>query len=407
MATPNLSCLPAEIHEIIFDDIEFHDALSVAYSSKELFLRLAPRVYEYVDLSTHNRERVETTSLTGGGTQWADVRPIRPPPAAMIRRQRSFLLSLLSDPGRGKYVRNFTWTLVFASDLKGDGVPIPADEILQYPETKIWDAFQCMVNVERLDLASLHGCYTPDLMQCPSSLFSSAILIRLLGRFSFRLASAILHSVDATQLEWLSLNDLQDWGQDADGTPMSLSEGRNLDGRIEHKNPDGSRGLVFPGPMRGLLPLLEGRCHSLISLFLRRPVEVETYSRVQSWSGAADEEVYSEWAAFIESVKPSLKFLAIEHGSEVIVDSRIAPWRISPPMETRFGRIVYPTIVKGPWPSLRQLELKSTGLGGGPAWPERWDVARAALLPRANLVDWGPDKPCPKFNGFQFVYVND
>ena len=399
--------MPAEIHDIIFKDMGFQDALSLLYSCKVLFVRMVPLIYENVNLSTHNRERVETTSPTGGGTQWADVRPIQPPPTTIIRRQHSFLLSLLRDPERGKYVRSFTWTLIFASDLKGDGLPLAADEILQYPETKIWDAFQSMVNVENLDFASLHGYYAPYLMQCPSSLFSSAISIRLLGRFSFRLASAILHSVDATKLEWLSLDDVQDWGQHADGTPNSLSEGYNLDVRVEDKNPDGNRGLVFPGSMRGLLPLLKGRCLSLTSLFLRRHLQAENSSRIKSWSAPADEEVYSEWAAFIESVKPTLECLTIEHGSDVTVGRFMIPQIVSPPIETHFGHIVYPVIVKGPWPSLQRLELRSTALVGSPDRHERWQEAREAIGPRAELVAWGPRKPCPKFNGFEFIYDSD
>ena len=404
MATPNIACMPAEIHDIIFESIEFKDALSLSYCCKTLFVRMVPLIYENVNLSTHNRERVETTSATGGGTRWADVRPIQSPPAAMIRRQHSFLLSLSRDPERGKYVRNFTWTLVFASDLNGDGISLPANEVLQYPETKIWDAFWSMVNVEKLDFASLHGYYAPYLLQCPSRLFSSAVSVRLLGRFSFRLASAILHSVDATKLEYLSLDDVQDWGQHADGMPISLSEAYNLDGRMEDKNPHGGRGLVFPGPMRGLLPLLEGQCLSLTSLFLRRPAETENRSRVKFWSSAADEEVYSEWAAFIESVKPTIQYLGIEHGRDVTIGRSMAFRTESHPIETHFGNHVYPTLVKGPWPSLRRLELSSTGLGGGPDWHERWQKARQALGPRAELMARRLRKPCPKFNGFDFIY---
>lgn len=128
----------------------------------------------------------------------------------MIHRQHSFLLSLLRYPEHGKYVRHLAWTLSFAPGIKGEGNQLLNGDILQVPETKFWEAFESMTNVENLDLASLHGCCTPYLMQCPSILFPSAVSIRLLGRFPFRLASAILHSVDATRLQQLCLDDVQD-----------------------------------------------------------------------------------------------------------------------------------------------------------------------------------------------------
>jgi hypothetical protein len=399
--TPNLSCLPTELHNVIFESCEQHDLLSLAQSSKALFLRTVPLIYRYVDLSTHNRE----PDFTGERDQWADVHPLRPPPVTMIHRQHSFLLNLLRYPEHGKYVRHLTWTLTFASDIKGEGNHLLTEDILQVPETKIWEAFENMANVQKLDLASLHGCCTPYLMQCPSSLFSSAVSIRLLGRFPFRLASAILHSVDATKLQQLCLDDVQDWGQRADGTPMPLSEGYCLVGKEEHKTPDGSRGIVFPGPMRGLLPLLEGRCLSLTSLFLRKAGQMyRSNMRMRYWSAAADEEVYSEWAAFIESVRPTLEVLVIEQGTSSMVQR---PNRISGPgrpMDIRFTRFVVPSLASGGWSSLQRMELRGTGVEKRPQRRENLAAIQGAIGPSAELViiPWAR-KPCPKFNGFDSV----
>lgn len=104
---------------------------------------------------------------------------------------------------------------------------------------------------------------------------------------------------------------------------MPLSEGCCLVSREEQKAPDGSRGIVFPGPMRGVLPLLEGRCLSLTSLFLRKAGQMyRSNKRTRYWSAAADEEVYSEWAAFIESVRPTLEVLVIEQGTSSMVQRR-------------------------------------------------------------------------------------
>lgn len=190
----NLLCLPTEIHNVVFESCEQHDPLSLAQSSKALFLSIVPLIYRHVDHSTHNRK----PDFTGERDRWADVHPLGPPPATMIHRQHSFILGLLRYPEYGKYVRHLAWTLMFASDIKREGTPLLAEDILQFPETKIWGAFENMVNVEKLDFASLHVGCTPYLIQCPSSLFSSSVSVRLLGRFSFQLTSTILHSVDAT-----------------------------------------------------------------------------------------------------------------------------------------------------------------------------------------------------------------
>lgn len=127
-------------------------------------------------LSTHNPPPLEYHSYPGGETPWANVHPLHPPPATMIHQQQSFLLALLKYPEYGQCVRYFRWTLMFASNIKGEGGPLPAKEILQYSEIETWDAFKGMVNIQKLDFVSLHANCTPYLLECPSSLFSSALL---------------------------------------------------------------------------------------------------------------------------------------------------------------------------------------------------------------------------------------
>lgn len=400
MMTPNLSCLPTELHNVIFESCEQHDLLSLAQSSKALFLSTVPLIYRYVDLSTHNRE----PDFTGERDQWADVHPLRPPPVTMIHRQHSFLLSLLRYPEHGKYVRHLTWTLTFASEIEREGTRLLAEDTLQFPETKIWNAFESMVNVEKLDLASLHVLCTPYLAQCPSSLFSSSVSIRLLGRFSFQLASAILHSVDATKLKQLCLDDVQDWGQHTDGTPMLSSDGYDLGGRTEHKNPDGSRGIVFPGPMRGLLPVLEGRCLSLTFLFLRKAGQICGCRPKNFLPTPADEEVYSEWVAFIESVKSTLKILIIEQGTNTMIQRPMCLKGGIRRMDARFRRMVIPCLESGGWSSLQRMELRGTGIETRSGRNGNVEAVQKAIGPTAELVvgQWA-EKPCPMFHGFDFV----
>ena len=408
MAIPNLACLPAEILDVICESCQQHDLLSLNRLSRALYRITAPLLYRLVNVSTHNREHATIPRSSTGMELWADVDPLCPPPVAMIRRQHSFLITLLMHPGYGRYVRSFTWTLIFASDIKGEGARLPAEKILQYPETKIWEAFRSMVNIEKLDLASLHYYYKPYLLECPSSLFSSASSIRLLGRFSFRLASAIVHAVDATKLKQLSLDDVQDWGQYADGTPTPASEGRNLNRRTEHQNPDGTRGLVFSGPMRGLLPLLKDRCLFLTHLFLRKAGQIENSPRMKNWSAPVDEEVYAEWAAFIESVKSSLKVLILEHGTATVIQHRRNRMTgdSGRPMDIRARRFLLSVLTNGGWSSLQKMELRGIGVERGMQrhLDQNVQAIEGAIGPSAELVmvKWA-QKPCPKFNGFEFV----
>lgn len=55
---------------------------------------------------------------------------------------------------------------MFASNIKGEGGPLPAKEILQYSEIETWDAFKGMVNIQKLDFVSLHAKCTPYLLEC-------------------------------------------------------------------------------------------------------------------------------------------------------------------------------------------------------------------------------------------------
>ena len=86
----------------------------------------------------------------------------------------------------------------------------------------------------------------------------------------YGLATSILYSIDPSKLERLALDNLQDEGQYADGSPMNYDDGSNPQAHTQTINPDGSRGFVFPGPIRGVLKPLEGRCTALKHLLLRK-----------------------------------------------------------------------------------------------------------------------------------------
>lgn len=143
---------------------------------------------------------------------------------------------------------------------------------------------------------------------------------------------------------------------------MLCSEGYDLDGKIEHETSDGSRDIVFPGPMRGLLPLLEGQCLSLTFLFLRKAGQICGCRPKNFPPAPADEEVYSAWVAFIEYVKLTLKVLIIEQGTNTMIQRPMCLKGGIRRIDARFRRIVIPCLESSGWSSLQRMELRGTGI---------------------------------------------
>lgn len=396
MASTGISTLPVEIFQEILKYCSQFQLAQLAQTSHSVLQHVIPFLYRTVDVSTHNRLAAEDPGPHYGILQCADSKPLRATPPQALRRQHSLLHALIHHPEYATYVREFTWTLLFVSDV---GKPNPHElppTLISYPETKIWDVFSLLTNVQKLDLASLHGYYVPYAAACPPTLFSSATSIRLLGWMSHALAVSILHSIDPTKLTHLALDDLQDWGQYTDGRPMSRDDGSRIRYRTESTHPDGSRGEVFPGPMRGLLPRLEGRCSSLTTLHLRMAGIENPYR--SDYSVKADEQAYMEWAWFLNSVRPTLQHLSIEQGCVIPVPPPCssgagAPWR---PMDHHLEVFVLPCLRSGPWEALRRVELRGVAL----RMAEARRIRKAMGDSGEVLLGWNSARPCDRFNGF-------
>ncbi|MCJ1336466.1 hypothetical protein MMC09_001742 [Bachmanniomyces sp. S44760] len=392
MACIDLQSLPGEL---IYSILEFCDSSSILafmITGSYLFTSGIPALYRDVDLSIHNREPERDTASMYKPVLWADQTPLRSTPPSFLKRQHNFIYSILKRPELAKYVHHFSWTLVFSSDSGRPWPDVLPEMLLEPPETEIWNVFEKMTNVRTLDLASLHVHWIPYAQDCPSKLFSSATSIRLLGWMSYSLATSILHSVTAERLRHLALDDLQDWGQEYDGKPISWFYGHDIRGLQEYSDDSTTRGEVFPGPMRRLLQPLEGKCHQLTSLFLRKAGQEHAF--VQDFNEKADEEVYIEWASFVRTVKPTLKSLVFEQAGKQRLS--ISGTR---PMDDRFVTHFLPCILDGQWQCLESLDVRGVNLGDDYAIMVEALANNNVQISNTETTE----KPCAKFNGFMHV----
>ncbi|PGH10717.1 hypothetical protein AJ79_05308 [Helicocarpus griseus UAMH5409] len=165
------------------------------------------------------------------------------------------------DPYLALHVREFSWTLIW---MDFD------DEAFSGIDYELWTVFSRLVNVQRLDLASLHQISSePFIRQNPPRLFPAVKDLRLLGWMHRGLVEAIINSLNPAALYRLKLDFLQDEGAFPNGAPMTdyaASQcAHNLKNKIYppkdsiddelYKRQQTKRACVFPGPM--WLPLLQ------------------------------------------------------------------------------------------------------------------------------------------------------
>ncbi|MCJ1400119.1 hypothetical protein MMC11_003323 [Xylographa trunciseda] len=258
--------------------------------SRQFHFLARPLLYNNVDLSYHDDGYFDP----GKGFDWRYVYDTDEP----VSRQHAFLRTLTDRPAYGRFVRSFKWTLSWSPKDERQW-PIELQEI----ELTTWNVFRSLAKVKTVDF----GCLA---LHCSKH---SALRLHVFG-----LAAAIMHSVDPATLESITLDDLQDVGQYPNGLPIAEDHAADLRLIKESTRPDGSRGLVFPGPMRELLRPLQGQCSNLKFLYIRRCGQklIQDDGSEMVWSNTAEEGAYMEYASFLDSVKSSLRSFHFEQGHE-------------------------------------------------------------------------------------------
>ncbi|MCJ1476433.1 hypothetical protein MMC13_005099 [Lambiella insularis] len=273
----------------------------------------------------------------------------------LLQRQRAFISTLLKKPHYGELVRWLTWT---NRTLYND-----VDE--QIAERNLWTALSTLRKVHTVDIVS--QIWDREIDPPPPRLFPAAQTLRLGGVFSFALLRSILHGADPAQLQSLDLDNLHDLGQLCDGE--DLPPGTDLSMETETFEANGTSRLRHTGPMRNHLRSLLGRCTSLRYLSLRSVGQDDAFDHY--WSATKDEERYAEAAAFLASVKSTLRTFVFEQGlqpEEGIYNSCGPRQRTGfgmskavRPMDTRFVEYILPVLLEEPWPNLREVIIRGVG----------------------------------------------
>lgn len=381
MLSAAIHSLSTELLYTILSFCNLRDVLAIARVCKEFSDLALPIIYRAVDLSVHNRPLkfdrrwwgIDYVARPGDTLSWEyDNSYPRVPMEPLAVKQQSFLNALLQNPILGLHVRTFAWTIRDSWDPAG---PLPAKSKGERPtfkavspDTRMWEAFQLLTNVQQLDLCSLHRRWDDLYLRTPPpKLFSTIEQLRLSGVMYCQTVNSILNSINLSNLKSLDLNALQDPGRFKDKVPGNLNQpgypGWNPERLLFDPNVPETKDLVHPGPMRGILPVLQGRCTALCSLSIRKP---GIFADIDQFHHIADDQFIQEFALFLRSVKPTLQQLDYEIGHPFGIDQTDT---VYPPQRDSYGnqqfvRYLLPALLEPEWPAIQALRISGVSWMG-------------------------------------------
>jgi hypothetical protein len=317
--------LPPDVLQIVFQELagDYEALVNVSLTCSAWQSLAQPSVYREVDISSHNNGRQPQLECEMRPLVYADYDgEFRP--QNLVSRQRTFLRRMVDQPQLAKYVKSFTWTLIWLDFDEQDLTEI---------DLQTWDVFSNLTNVTYLDLASLHRHEDDEYVrQNPAVLFPKVRDLRLLGWMHRGLVRAIVTSLDSSKIQSLRLDYLEDEG----AFPNGESLGEDTATRLAHharrkdnaqrpspKTTDGSyiyddhlilrqetgKAFIFPGPMWLPLYLLSAHAmDSLTHLQIKVP-PFSFYTDLRSY-----QTLFRQTANFTAKVKGTLKSLVIVFG---------------------------------------------------------------------------------------------
>jgi hypothetical protein len=320
--------LVPDVLQLVFRQLAGDNAtlLNISLTCRAWRSLVLPAVFQVVDISSHNNGRQPQHESSVRTLVYADYSgEFRP--QNLVSRQRAFLRLVTDKPELVRYVKSFTWTLIWLDNWWESNSD---DDHLTKIDRQTWDVFGRMVNVTHLDLASLHRIDEDEyIRQNPAILFPYVRDLRLLGWMHRGLVRAIILSLEPRKLRSLKLDYLEDEG----ALPNGESLGEDIAVRYAHharsgkpfdnwrpETNDGSdiyhddliirqetgNAFVFPGPM--WLPLYLLSAHAMVSL-THLQVKVAPFDReidVRSYN-----TLFHQTASFIAKIKETLKSLII------------------------------------------------------------------------------------------------
>ena len=317
--------LPPDVLQLVFQQLvgDNEALLNISLTCSAWRSLARPSVYRVVDISSHNNGRQFQLECEMRPLVYADYDG-EYRPRNLVSRQRAFLRLMVNEPQLARYVRSFTWTLIWLDFDEVDLIDI---------DLQTWSVFGRMTNVTCLDLASLHRNEDDEyIRENPAALFPKVTDLRLLGWMHRGLVRSILKSLDPGKLQSLRLDYLEDEG----AFPNGESLGEHTATRLAHhakrmdtshdphpKTTDGSniyhddlilrqetgKAFVFPGPMWLPLHLLSTNgMESLSRLHVKvRPFDM--YTDLRSY-----ETLFQQTASFAAKVRNTLRSLVIVFG---------------------------------------------------------------------------------------------
>jgi hypothetical protein len=317
--------LPPDVLQLVFHELVGDEKalLNVSLTCRAWWSLAQPSVYCVVDIGSHNNGRQPQLECEELPLVYADYDG-EYRPQNLISRQRAFLRLMVDEPQLAKYVKSFTWTLIW---LDFD------EQHLTEIDLQTWNVFSRMINVTHLDLASLHRNDDDGyIRQNPTVMFPKVRDLRLLGWMPRGLVRAIVTTLDPGKLRSLSLDYLEDEGALPNGaslgedTAIRLAQHARRKGIARQPDPkttDGSyiyhndfilrqetgNAFIFPGPM--WLPLYLLSAHpmdSLSHLQVKVPPFV-MYTDLRSY-----QTLFRQTASFLVNVRETLQSLVIVFG---------------------------------------------------------------------------------------------
>ena len=265
-----LLTLPPEILSNFLHVCDRPSLKNLSLTCRILHETVTPSVkYRSIDISAHYIGPLKYTNRHGKVRPWwSDHYPPKFDVENLARKQHVFLKEVLDRPYRGTLIHDFTWTIRSYCDPDGYW-PGKMTKDAIYPDTRMWEAFRSMANVTKLDLACFQETWDwAYLRQPPSVLFPAVTDLRLSGVMYRQIVEAIFNSVNLSNLEHLSLDNLQDPGRSGDEYPYK----RFKNGAANWSSPNSPQDTdetKLAGTMRGILPLIHNRCSTLRSFSYR------------------------------------------------------------------------------------------------------------------------------------------
>ncbi|CAI6319661.1 unnamed protein product [Periconia digitata] len=341
--------LPEELRQCLVPYCDSTTIFNLCITSKATYNACIGLLYFHIDLSCHNATDLRRHNFHSVLDVTLDHLHASQTDAErrLLLRQSKFSDLVLENPQLVSHTRSFKWTCLSTDQWYVPGSPehVPSYARLNYGSDQLWTTFSCFTAVNEIDLAFLTG--KPDTSIPPPSLFPTATSLSLTGMPTSATLSSIFSSITPSKLKHLRLNNLHS----IPTTPTTHHVGFAL----------------------GHLSSLTNRCTSLQSFHYHSTAEYFPGSAPHHqhhptlWQQIMQKETlrFTELAAFIESVKFTLRDFFFEHGPDIdYVGSSVSAQQRQNnplPMDQLFDAHLRPVISTGPWPQLRRFRLLGIG----------------------------------------------